>query len=263
MDGKMTDIIIPTYNNANLTADCFRSIKKHTKKGTYRIIWVDNGSRDMLEAVHEIQGVNRICVHLTQNKGFVGAVNEGMRISDADTVCMLNNDTVVTANWLEKLNKALYSTDRMGIVGAMTGYHKNGMDSHHSLSLHDTLLPFEAKDWPIDKINSELELAYSGQIYNKNLEFVAFLCAAIKREVVDKIGPLDPNYAMGMWDDLDYNRSVKEAGYTIALALDTCIYHRGRSTFNIVEQEEGLDVTHLIEVNRDYLDRKWAGKGYR
>jgi len=251
-----TDIIIPSYNNDELTANCFKSIKQHTKEGAYRIIWIDNGSKDMSLPMKQLIGVNRICVHFPTNKGFVGAVNEGLRLSDAPSVCLLNNDTVVTSEWLEKLNKILYANKKLGIVGPLTGYGKdNGMDSHHSLSLHSKLLPADAHNWDFNRLNKELEMRYSGRTYN--IDFVAFLCAVMKREVIDKVGLLDINYAMGMWDDCDYNRSAQKAGYDIALAIDTCIYHRGRSTFNVVEKEEGLDVERLLRENKAYLDKKW------
>ena len=42
------DIIIPTYENEDLTVACFESIKKNTKD--FRILWVDNGSKNKTKA---------------------------------------------------------------------------------------------------------------------------------------------------------------------------------------------------------------------
>ena len=69
---------------------------------------------------------------------------------------------------------------------------------------------------------------------------------------------LDTKFAMGMWDAVDYNRSAMAAGYQVALSLDTCIYHKGRSTFDVVQRTENLDVGTLLRVNKEYLDRKWS-----
>lgn len=259
-----TDIIIPTYNNVALTAACFRSIKANTAPGTFRVIWVDNGSvaspaaEDMTAASVELDGVDRICVYLPTNLGFVGAVNEGLRLSDAPSVCFLNNDTVVTPRWLEKLTAVLYSpsSPSLGIVGPMTAYDRPGFcDSPHNLNLHSGLLPEEARQWTPDRLSAELEARYSGQSHPT--EFVAFLCALLKRETISRVGYLDTRFDMGMWDDVDYNRSAIASGYSVALALDTCIYHRGRSTFAVVEQSENLDVGGLLSRNKAYLDEKW------
>ena len=255
---EFCDIIIPTYNNEHFTIECLKSIKKHTAVGSYQVIWVDNNSeqasRNKVKEV--IADIEHISIKLKTNEGFVGAINAGLEVSNAPNVCLLNNDTVVSAGWLRKLTSALHASPDMGIVGAMTDYGKGvGMDSHHSLSLHSSLLPSNAKTWSLDKINRELEANFSGRTHP--VQFVAFLCAVIKREVIDKVGHLDPNYTMGMWDDLDYNRLVQYEGYRTELVLDTCIKHYGRSTFTLLQLKENLNIDKLLQSNRQYLDRKW------
>jgi GT2 family glycosyltransferase len=84
-----------------------------------------------------------------------------------------------------------------------------------------------------------------------------FLGHHIRRDVINRVGLLDTNYDMGMWDDLDYNLDTRKLGYKTVLALDTCIYHRGRSTFNLIEKKEKFNVNALLKKNRAYLDSKW------
>ncbi|MBE3139789.1 MAG: hypothetical protein IMZ53_04300 [Thermoplasmata archaeon] len=129
------------------------------------------------------------------------------------------------------------------------------MDSHHSLSLHRSLLPTQFINADLPTVNSFLEKAYSGRTYATS--FVAFLCAVIKREVIDKVGLLDTNYELGMWDDNDYNLATRKLGYKCEFVIDTCIYHKGRSTFNLIQEEEGFDVNALLKKNRKYMDKKW------
>lgn len=253
---EFCDIIIPTYENEHYTINCIKSIKENTKPASYRIIWVDNGSKSSSAVDDILSDIDHLSIKLPTNEGFVGAVNKGLEKSNAPNVCILNNDTLVSPNWLKKLIKTLYSDPELGIVGPLTYYGEgSGMDSHHSLSLHSSLLPGKARKWDLNKINLELEKSYSGRTYK--ISFVAFLCAVIKREVINKVGHLDPNYAMGMWDDLDYNRSVEYAGYRSELAIDTCIKHFGRSTFSLLQLKENLDIDSLLNNNRKYLDRKW------
>ena len=259
------DIIVPSYLNEQLTAACFRSIKACTDPASYRILWMDNGTKDLSIVLAELSGVDHIHTTLASNQGFVTAINKGLAISTGKMVCLLNNDTVVSPRWLEKLKAVLLANDKLGIVGPLTDYYRGpdkgatSMDSHHSLTLHNTLLPPEAKDgWDLERINCELERRYAAR--TQPIAFVAFLCALIKREVLDKVGFLDPNYAMGMYDDNDYNNAAREAGFTCELAIDTCIYHRGRSTFSILEKKEGLNVHQLLAQNRAYMDRKWKGR---
>ena len=263
---EFCDIIIPTYNNEHYTVACLKTIDKYTKPGSYRVIWVDNGSAHPEEVEKVIANMEHISIKLPKNLGFVGAINKGLEASDAPNVCLLNNDTEVSDKWLEKLISTLHSSDKIGIVGPLTNYGKGrGMDSHHSLSLHSTLLPPGAEKWNMEKVNTTLEKAFRGRTYQ--ISFVAFLCAVIKREVINKVGHLDPNYAMGMWDDVDYNRLTYEAGYISVLSIDTCIIHHGRSTFKILQEKEGFNVDRLLLENRRYLNKKWrklyADKGVK
>jgi len=255
------DIIIPAYNNEHYSIECLNSIKDYTEPGTYRVIFVDNAStKESLDKVKEVlSGIEHLLIQMPTNEGFVGAINKGLESSSAPNVCLLNNDTIVSKEWLKKLVDHLASSKDLGIIGALTNYGKgNAVDSHHSLSLHSSLLPEEAVLWKMGRVNEYLESHY----YNRTTTppFVAFLCAVIKRGILDIVGHLDPNYAMGMWDDLDYNRGVRAAGYRTELALNTCIQHFGRSTFNIVQTKEGFDVDSLLKTNKAYLDKKWKGK---
>lgn len=253
IDSARVDIIVPTYLNEHLTAACFRSIRENTKPGSYRIIWVDNGSGDLSVPMAELAGVNFILIELAANRGFVDATNEGLRVSDREFVCLLNNDTVVSSRWMGKLIAALAANEKLGIVGPFTAYHTH--DSHHCLSLHSGILPPEAEGWDLETINRGMESRHAGKIHPIN--FVAFLCALIRREVIDKVGLLDANYSLGMYDDTDYNRAAQKAGFDVGLTMDTCIYHRGRSTFQILEKD-GLDVHQLLLKNKAYMDSKWG-----
>ena len=250
------DIIIPTYNNEDLTIACLNSIRECTDI-PYRVIWVDNASKDVGRVENVIQDIPHLIVKMSKNEGFVNAVNEGIKASTAPYVCLLNNDTVVSTGWLRKLVNALKRDPKMGIIGALTMPDPRGgglMDSHHSLSLHNTLVP-NMLQLSLEEINRYLEANYKDR--TSVTPFVAFLCAVIKREVIEKVGLLDPNYDFGMWDDNDYNLATRKLGYKCEFSIDTCIYHKGRSTFNLIQQKEGFDVNALLKKNRAYMDKKW------
>jgi hypothetical protein len=143
----LCDIIIPTYENEDLTVDCLNSIKEYTKPGTYRVIWVDNASTSTARVEEAIADINHLSIKMPSNEGFVGAVNKGLENSNAECVCLLNNDTRVSSNWLEKLTTTLFKDTKLGIIGALTQAQKGpGVDSHHNLVLHNTLVPQMIQD---------------------------------------------------------------------------------------------------------------------
>jgi radical SAM superfamily enzyme YgiQ (UPF0313 family) len=250
------DIIVPTYNNEDFTLACFKSIKRYTRPGTYRIIWVDNGSKDTCKVEEILQDVTHIAIKLTKNEGFVGAVNKGLLASTASTICLLNNDTVVSPKWLYKLMLTLYKDKELGIIGPLTKERTGpNVDSLNSLTLHPGIIPKKLGLMSLLDTNKYLESHYRGKTVP--ISYVAFLCAVIKREVFDKVGFIDTNFEMGLYDDQDYCYAVHKLGYKTELALDTCIYHKGRSTFDLIQKEECLDVKSLLSKNLTYLNQKW------
>lgn len=256
------DIIIPTYENEHFTSACIESIKRCTPAGKFRIIWVDNNSKNAGQVYTALQGVNHVAVRLTKNYGFVGAVNYGLSISNADYICLLNNDTIVSPRWLDKLTVSLEENPKLGIVGPLTAPNPvpREYDSHHNIrhiedNAHHRIFP-EFKN--LDDFNIQIEKAFAKRLME--ISFVAFLCAVIRREVLKRVGLLDANYAMGMYDDNDYNLAARRAGFETKLLWDTCILHFGRSTFKVIQHKERFDVDALLRRNRTYLMRKWGLK---
>jgi radical SAM superfamily enzyme YgiQ (UPF0313 family)/GT2 family glycosyltransferase len=250
------DIIIPTYNNEDYTVECLKSIKECTSSVDYRVIWVDNASKDTSKVEKAISNISHLRINMPTNEGFVNAVNKGIKASHADYICLLNNDTVVSDRWLEKLINSFKANPKLGIVGAMTTPLRGdrSYDSQHNIALHSYLMPVDY-GIPLDITNKILEFYYPGCLLD--ITFVAFFCAVIKQEVINKVGLLDTNYALGMWDDNDYCIAARKFGYDVKLLVDTCITHHGRTTFTLLHETENFNITELMAKNKSYLDKKW------
>lgn len=257
-DQFQCDIIIPTYKNEDLTVACLESIKRNTSSIDYRVIWVDNasGEESTEKVAKSMVGINHLRIDMPTNEGFVNATNAGIKASNAEFICFLNNDTVVSDRWLEKMIHALKVNPKLGIVGPMTLPIKGdrSYDSQHNLSLHPSLFPLNC-DLELEDINKILGFYRCGQLID--ISFVAFLCAVIKVEVINKVGLLDTGYQLGMWDDNDYCIAARRQGYDVKLLADTCIQHKGRSTFVLLRDCEDFNITELMAKNKAYLDKKW------
>jgi tetratricopeptide (TPR) repeat protein len=80
-DRVPASIIIPTYNNLELTENCLESIWQHTPQDLYELIIVDNGSQDGTPTfLKRLDAAGRI--HLIANEtnlGYAKACNQGAR----------------------------------------------------------------------------------------------------------------------------------------------------------------------------------------
>ena len=98
------DIIIPVWNQPEATRECIESIVRGTNY-PYRLILVDNGSgpetRSYLEELRKRPAPEVKLIRNEENLGYIKAVNQGLKASDAPYVCLMNNDTIPGAGWLE------------------------------------------------------------------------------------------------------------------------------------------------------------------
>lgn len=110
----LVSIIIPIYNQPELTAACIDSIYRHTQPGIFELILVDNASN--IETRHLLDKLagehSNIQLHRnSQNLNFAEGCNQGFAISQGETVLFLNNDTTVTHGWLAPIVEALQRPD--------------------------------------------------------------------------------------------------------------------------------------------------------
>jgi len=102
---SVIDVIIPNWNGKRHLQDCLDSLRRQSFK-SFTVIIVDNGSADGSVDFIRSQYPEVKIIALDKNKGFAGGVNEGIRLSNAEFIFLLNNDTVVDPNCLRELNDA-------------------------------------------------------------------------------------------------------------------------------------------------------------
>ena len=117
MNVGTVDIIIPIYNAYEDLQLCIDSIKKYTDLSVHTLILVNDKSPDqrIKPYLDQLADSNIQVIHNEENKGFSANINIGMSQSDHDVI-LLNSDTIVTPNWVEKMLDCAYSDSRIGTV---------------------------------------------------------------------------------------------------------------------------------------------------
>lgn len=246
---KMTSIVILSFNTFELTKLCIESIRRHTEKDTYEIIVVDNASKDNSVEWLERQPDIRL-IRNDWNAGFSAGCNQGMEIAEGSEILLLNSDTVVTPNWLDNLCRALYSKPEVGAVGCMTNYSINGQMMEG---------PYKDIDG-LEKFTREFNKS-DPEKWVRKLLLIGF-CFLFKREVYEKIGPLDEIFTPGNFEDDDYSLRIWQAGYEMLLCKDTYIHHFGTASFvpgKTREEwlEKAKNYNALIDRNEKIFRSKW------
>ncbi len=241
-------IIMVTYNNIHYTKQCVSSVFKYTKYPNYELIIVDNDSKDETpQYLKEIekQNINVKVILNKENRGFSGGNNDGLKIAKGEYLVLLNNDTIVTENWLFDLKKILDMDKKLGIVGPAS----NSVGNIQQINV-------EYED--VADMNIWAKEYTQKQKYEfKNMQMLGFFCVMIKKEAFLKIGNLDENYGVGMFEDDDYCERIREAGYKLGFTKKVFIHHFGSASFKKLEDEK---YRKIFNENRKYFEKKWNKK---
>lgn len=229
------DIVIPTFGQEQFTVNCLQSIGRHTDKNDYRIVWVDNGSTEDSRKIvmDEIQNHNYLSIWMSSNTGFVKATNAGIQAGKSEYVLLQNNDTQVTAGWLDRMMEALNSDSQVMSVGPLTDT-AGSWQGWQNVTKHNS----QCRDIvDLSKFTDTEVSEFLQNKFNKKyipVQMVAFFCTLFKRKVFDEIGVLDEIFKIGFGDDDDYCHRMIKAGYKILFVPSAFVHHYHRTTFKDV-----------------------------
>jgi len=257
------EIIIPVYNSLNYLQQCFNSLLKYSYDIIDKVIFINDSSDDETTQWIRQQFEVNDKVYLLENEinlGYTKSVNLGLKISSASYVVLLNSDTIVTKNWLENMLKCMKSHENVGIVGPLSNAAQwqsvpEYLDKDEKYMINEL-----SKDISVDrmaKLVSDVSL-------NKcpSVTFINGFCFIIKREVIESIGYMDEeNFPLGYGEETDYCIRAKDAGFELAIADNTYIYHAKSKSFGDDRREKlsvlgskALKHKHTLKKYLDLVD---------
>ncbi|MBU1808045.1 MAG: glycosyltransferase family 2 protein [Candidatus Omnitrophica bacterium] len=217
------DIIIPVWNQPEVTRECVESIVKNTGY-PYRLIVIDNGSdapaRDYLAGLKDNKDLDFLLIRNDRNLGFVKAVNQGLVVSDAPYLCIMNNDTIAAAGWLEEMIDVMEANPSIGLLNPSS--NTSGQYPEDK-SIEDYALTLK----PLKRQIQELYTCRG-------------FCMVLTRDVIKRVGLLDEIYHVGYFDDTDYCKRAQKLGYKTARAKAAYVYHKENVSFKALENNQDL-----------------------
>ena len=228
------DIIMPVWNQLKFTQECVESILRNTLY-PYRLIIIDNGSERKVSIYLDSlkERTDTRIIRNEENLGFVKAVNQGLRESDAPYICIINNDTVATDGWLSEMVDVADCSSNIGLVNPSSNN-----------------LGQRAGGETVDAYAASLKVL-KGQ-YIEMGACIGF-CMLLKRELFDKVGYLDEVYRDGNFDDTDYSRRAEKEGYICVRAKGCYVFHHIKSSFLKVRNYEDS-----FKRNQGIFNRRWG-----
>ncbi|HEX6385857.1 MAG TPA: glycosyltransferase family 2 protein [Anaerolineae bacterium] len=243
---ERASVVVVTFNNLVFNRLCLESLLVNTEYPKYEIIVVDNGSTDGTPAYLRELAWRHPHVRVLfndANRGFAAANNQGLALARGEILVLLNNDTIVPRGWLAALIQHL-KDPAVGLAGPVT--NRIGNEAEIEVT-YRTYGEFEAF------AQAHME-AHRGQTFD--IRTLCMYCLAMRRDVFERLGPLDERFEVGLLEDDDYSRRAHKAGYRVVCAEDVFVHHFGQASFGslIPSGEYG----RLLKANRRRFAEKWG-----
>lgn len=205
----MIDVILVKYRAPRYENACIRSVLKHTKI-PYNLIVHDNAP-------------------LNENLGVLW--NKLIVRSDSEFICLLNTDTLVEADWLDKLLDVFVTHADAGAVGPVTNNAGgNGQE--------------------IPKTTQRNIVDY---VQKHTLGTLCGFCLVFPKTVWQEVGGFPEDFGF-YGQECAFLARVSKKGYKQYMRTDVFVWHEGGASAKLAEKRGELSVEEELKVGRNKRD---------
>ena len=225
-------IIIVNYNAGRLLKECIDSIYKESTTIPFDVWVVDNYSQDNSITMIKEYFPQVNVIENKENVGFARANNQAIAKCTGDYILILNPDTLILQNALEKIINFMGENPTVGICGCKVLNEDGTLQLACRRSIPAPGVAFFrltglSRLFPNSKTMAKYNLTYLDPDNPHEVDAVSGAFLMIRKKVVDKIGTLDENFFM-YGEDLDFCIRTKKAGWIVMYFPGAqIIHHKG------------------------------------
>jgi UDP-N-acetylmuramyl pentapeptide phosphotransferase/UDP-N-acetylglucosamine-1-phosphate transferase/GT2 family glycosyltransferase len=237
-------IVIPAHDKFEVTYYCLCALQFAYNDTSFEIIVVDDGSSDETQRIEDFVGGISVVRH-EKSTGFVGACNDGAAIAKGEFIAFLNNDTEVTARWLDELVAAFDDFDGIGLVGSKLVYPDGQLQEAGGIVWNN------GNPWNVGRNGSPTDPRYN---YVREVDYLSAAAILLPRALWNEVGGFSPEMAPGYFEDTDLAMKVREAGRRVVYVPTSTVYHfEGQSSGT----DAAVGMKRFQEINRPKFREKW------
>lgn len=221
-------IIIVHYKVKKELFDCISSVYKSKPKSKFEIIVVDNDEIKTIK--QELQYKFPKVKYLENvNNGWGGGINKGLEYSEGEYIYLLNPDTLLINNAIDRLIEFFKSKDKVGVASSIL-YDKN--KKIYPLQGTKILTPLRAifslslinKYFPNNRISRDFWMRGWNKSRVKEVESATLSAALIKKDLLVKVGGFDEKYFL-YYEEYDLAKRLKSLGYRNYIIPSSKVVH--------------------------------------
>ena len=226
-------IIIVNWNGKTDTLECLESLKNNDYPN-YEVVIIDNGSKEKFQ----VSDPKIKVIYNKENLGFSGGNNVGIKYAlknKANYILLLNNDTIVSNDFLSKMVKVAKRDDKIGMVGPKIYFHNE--KTRLRPATEGTTARQEKIWFAGGKINwlynkgtmigyNEVDNGQYDKPEIQKTDYITGCCVLVKKEVIKKIGLIPEEYFL-YYEDTDWSLKAQKQGYKCVFTPKATIWHKG------------------------------------
>ena len=241
----MIDVIIPVYDGFEETRRCIESVLDNKNSRNFNILVIEDFSPNPLIKSYLQELASKKLIELLVNEknlGFVGTVNRGMSLHPDRDVLLLNSDTVVANNWLDRI---LEHADQDASIATITPFSNNAEICSFPRYCQPNPL-FDGKS--VAEVDAVFALLPMRQI---DVPTGVGFCMYVRREALDEVGLFDEKtFGRGYGEENDFCMRASSLGWRNVTCSNVFVFHDGGVSFSTEKAER---VQHAMTV----LDKKY------
>ena len=246
----LVSIITVNYHQAALTADFLQSVMKYTRQDDVEVIVVDNGADENQE--HFFKGIYPAVLYLQspENLGFAGGNNLGIRHATGDYLLLLNNDTEITAGFVQTLRDEIDNHADIGLLSPLILYDENRTKIQYAgytpmnyfTGRNNGIGTMDDDRGQYDHITTEMGYCHGA----------AMIC---RRADLQRVGLMDEDFFL-YYEELDWCEKFRRSGLKIGFTGKAKIYHKESMS---VGKESSLKTYYMVRNRWLFIRRnaKW------
>lgn len=258
-------VVIPTHNSRELTLACLRSLPSGGVR-ELEVCIVDDASEDATCAAIEAQFPEVRLVRSDHRRGFTVSANAGLDRVKADVLLLLNSDTEVQPGSLTALLEAFDRNPALGVAGGSLQYPDGSSQwsGGREPSLLWLFVLASGLSGLLARIPGYRKLRPLTPVSDVHpVGWVTGAALAVRREVWNRVGPLDKQFCF-YCQDLDFCRRAVAEGWKVALLGRFQVLHHHGATIGRREgahrgrQHPELLWTDLVRWAHKHRGPRWA-----
>jgi GT2 family glycosyltransferase len=250
-------IIIVNWNTRELLFDCLASVQDNLGDLQAEVIVVDNASTDGSVAMVKSRFPEAVLLANDDNRGFAAANNQGFEIARGRHFLLLNSDTVVHGDVIEKSVAYMDENPDVGMMGCRV-LNDDGT-TQTTCSRYPTFVNLMLQTFGLNRLSAGWCRRYQMLDWDRDdereVEVISGCYLLARAEAVAEIGYLDEAFFC-YGEETDWCRRCHQAGWRLVFAPVGTITHLGSGSSRRLNHLRDLMLTEgTIRLHRKHSGR--------